>query len=211
LHQAVARPEVRRSARSLKKTRQILDAAAAVFREKGYAQATLTDIALAAGTQAGSLYYHFESREHLVEEVLATGMLQTTNRVAAAIAALPPTAATADKIRTGILEHLLQILSHNDYSVAYYKIIDQVPDRVRQKFLQFPRAYAGFWQQLILEGQASGELRRDLDTTVLRLQLLGAIIWSVEWYSSAGRKTPQEIAAQMADVFLTGAAPRPTP
>ncbi|MSW20533.1 MAG: TetR family transcriptional regulator [Actinobacteria bacterium] len=46
---------------------RILDAAAAVFSEQGYG-ARLSDIARHAGIQTGSLYYHFSSREELVDE-----------------------------------------------------------------------------------------------------------------------------------------------
>ena len=179
-----------------------------MFREKGYAQATLNDIAVKAGTQAGSLYYHFESREHLVEEVLACGMLQTTERVTAALRAVDASASTAEKIRVGIRAHLIQILIHNDYSAAYDKIIDQVPGHIRDRFVQYPREYANIWREVILEGQRRGELREDLDPTILRLQLLGAVIWSSNWYDATRSKSPEEIADQMAECFVQGAAPR---
>jgi AcrR family transcriptional regulator len=197
-----------KSVRSLKKRNQILDAAAAVFREKGYAQATLSDIATKAGTQAGSLYYHFESREHLVEEVLAVAMLQTTERVTFALGRMESSASTAEKMRVGLREHLLQILSHNDYSAAYDKIIDQVPGHVREKFVQYPREYANIWRSIILEGQRKGELRSDLDPTLLRLQLLGSAIWSSNWFDPERSKSPEEIADQMVECFVNGAAPR---
>ena len=48
-------------------TRQrILDAAAHTFLEKGYAATRLSDIATAAGMQAGSIYYHFDSKEQIM-------------------------------------------------------------------------------------------------------------------------------------------------
>jgi AcrR family transcriptional regulator len=206
---SIAAPDVeRKSPRSTKKRQQILDAAAAVFREKGYAQATLSDIAVKAGTQAGSLYYHFESREHLVEEVLAQAMLQTTDRVNAALRAVKKSASTAEKIRVGIREHLRQILSYDDYSLAFDKIIDQVPKHVQEKYVQYPREYADIWRAIILEGQSRGELRKDLDPTLLRLQLLGSVIWSSNWYDPGRSKTPEQIADQMAECFVQGAAPR---
>ena len=43
----------------------ILDAAIALFREKGLENVTLTDIGLAAGTAKSNLYRYFESREHI--------------------------------------------------------------------------------------------------------------------------------------------------
>ena len=45
----------------------LLDAAAAVFAEKGYAGATMTEIAERAGAAIGSLYQFFPSKEALAE------------------------------------------------------------------------------------------------------------------------------------------------
>ena len=46
---------------------RILDAANRVLREKNYSTARLADIAKAAGTHAGAMYYYYESKEALVE------------------------------------------------------------------------------------------------------------------------------------------------
>ena len=55
-------------------TRQsILHAAAGLFRQQGYAAVSLRDIAEAVGMKTGSLYYHFSSKESLVEEILSLG------------------------------------------------------------------------------------------------------------------------------------------
>lgn len=48
----------------------ILAAAAAVFAEKGYAGATLADLAEAAGFAAPSLYRYFESKEEIFRSLL---------------------------------------------------------------------------------------------------------------------------------------------
>ena len=52
------------------RTQQIIDAAARVFREKGYDGATLRDIATEAGLLAGSLYYHIRSKEELLRLIV---------------------------------------------------------------------------------------------------------------------------------------------
>src|ERR1044071_3701713 len=58
-------------------TRQsIVEAAARIFRRDGYSSARLTDIAAEIGKKAGSLYYHFDSREALLP-------LVTRNQIAA--------------------------------------------------------------------------------------------------------------------------------
>ena len=53
---------------------QILAVAATLFCARGYAGTSLRDIAAAAGMKAGSLYYHFASKEELTAEVLRIGV-----------------------------------------------------------------------------------------------------------------------------------------
>jgi len=50
--------------------RQVLDAAIAVLAKKGIANASVQDIADAAGLSKGAVHYHFESKEELLERVL---------------------------------------------------------------------------------------------------------------------------------------------
>ncbi|KAA0909450.1 MULTISPECIES: ScbR family autoregulator-binding transcription factor [Streptomyces] len=54
------------------RTRQaILAAAAKVFEDRGYQAATITEILATANVTKGALYFHFESKEHLAQGVLA--------------------------------------------------------------------------------------------------------------------------------------------
>jgi len=46
---------------------QILDAAARMLRRQGYGNTTLRKIAEVAGIQAGSIYYHFASKDEIMD------------------------------------------------------------------------------------------------------------------------------------------------
>lgn len=52
--------------------RRILEAAAEVFEREGYQAATVTDIIEQAGVTKGALYFHFPSKEGLVEGIFAS-------------------------------------------------------------------------------------------------------------------------------------------
>ncbi len=57
--------------RSAKKTRQIiLDAAYVQFRRRGYTRVTIDEISAAARVTKRTLYYHFRSKDDLLEAVL---------------------------------------------------------------------------------------------------------------------------------------------
>ena len=59
---------VRRTKTEAAATRQkLLDAAAAVFRERGVAHSTLAEVAAAAGVTRGAVYWHFRDKAHLFD------------------------------------------------------------------------------------------------------------------------------------------------
>ena len=51
----------------------ILSAAARLFRYEGYHATTMRDIAQEAGIEAGSIYYHFQSKDQILSDVLDLG------------------------------------------------------------------------------------------------------------------------------------------
>lgn len=52
--------------------RQILDAAEACFRDKGFHGASIADISAAAGVSAGHIYYYFKNKEEIVTAIAET-------------------------------------------------------------------------------------------------------------------------------------------
>ena len=66
----------------------ILDAAASLFRQRGYGAVSLRSIAQAAGIKAGSIYYHFASKDEIVTEILNAGILAVHAEVVAAVDAV---------------------------------------------------------------------------------------------------------------------------
>lgn len=59
----VKKPDIRRN--------EILDAAEALFAEKGYARTTINDILLAQDIAKGTFYHYFASKEELMEAMVA--------------------------------------------------------------------------------------------------------------------------------------------
>jgi AcrR family transcriptional regulator len=198
---------IRKSART---RRRILDAAAKVFRERGYSGARLADIAAEAGMQAGSLYYHFDSREALVEEVMRVGGEHSRQIVVARLDSLPADTGPLERLEAAIVAHLMGVLEISDYASATIKLIGQVPDDIRERQLVDQRAYGGMWRTLLEAGVAAGVIRGDVNLSVIRMAILGALNWSVEWYHPDG-SPPETIAADIATVVLEGLVVRDRP
>lgn len=196
-------PESARARTKSERTRRrILDAAARTFRERGYAATRLADIAAAAATQAGSLYYHFDSKEELLDAVLERGHSGVAGAVRAQVAALGPRARFRDRLRVAIRAHLDGILRNDDYAAANIHL-DQIPAAIRRRYVRQHRAYAAFWQRLLAAAQAAGEIRADVDVSMARLTLFGMMNWSIEWYRP-GRLGIDALAANMHRTLFDG-------
>lgn len=187
-------------------TRQsILAAAARVFRADGYSGARLSDIAAKIGMKAGSLYYHFDSREALVEAVMDLGLKQTHETVAKRLQALPRDAGHLRRLEVAIEAHLELVLAHEDITSATIKLIWQVPPQIRERQLADQRAYGALWRKLLTDARKAGAIRGDVDLSVVRMAVMGALNWAADWYK-LGRMTPKQIARDIAAMILGGLA-----
>lgn len=199
-------PEKGRAGKKSERTRlRILNAAASTFRKSGYAATRLSDIAAAAGTQAGSLYYHFDSKEQLLDEVLGLGQAVVADAVPARVEAMGPEARYQDRLRTAIHAHLETIFRHAHYAAANIHLNDQVPPSIRRRHIRKHRRYAAYWQDLLAGAQAAGEIRKDVDVSMARLNLFGMMNWSIEWYRP-GRLSIDEVADNMYRTLFSGIA-----
>ncbi len=166
--------------------RRILDAAATEFSAKGYAGTRLEDIAARAEMKAGSLYYHFASREELVDEVLLYCMQWIYDQVRGAVIE-SDTDSPAEHLRIAIRAHLTAALKLGDYAAAHIRVVGQVPAELRRREFEVQKAYGAFWQKLFIRARDAGAIRDDIDFVAVRLLIVGALNWTIEWPRSAKR------------------------
>ncbi|HEX4883597.1 MAG TPA: TetR/AcrR family transcriptional regulator [Casimicrobiaceae bacterium] len=165
---------------------QVLDAAARLFRERGYAVTSMRDIAAAAGMLAGSLYYHFASKEDLLVAVYAEGVKRIGSAVEAAYAAGGD---PWERLERVCAAHLTALLADSDYGQVVIRVRpDDVPD-VAPRLTELRDGY----ERLFARAVDALPLARKADRRTLRLMLLGALNWSQTWYRP-GRDSPASLA-----------------
>lgn len=185
---------------------RILQAAARVLSERGYAGARLRDIAEEAGMKTGSLYYHFDSKDDLVEEVLRHGVRTTFAHVTASVDSLPASATPAERVRSAIRAHAESVVEISDFAAAHLRVVGQVPAAMRRRLARDERAVGEYWHRLLDDARRSGDIRADLDLVLVRLLLLGAVNWVVEW-PSALRRPGNAVASTLSAMVFDGLAP----
>jgi TetR/AcrR family transcriptional regulator, cholesterol catabolism regulator len=154
---------------------RILEAAASEFAARGYAGTSLRRVAEASGLQLGSLYFHFASKDALLSEVVRDAVAFAEERVGSALEALPTDAGARDRFSTAVTAHLHALHERSERGTAVVRIIDLGPELTAVGAHDHVRAYARFWTALVVEAQAAGALPSDLDPTITRDLLVGAM------------------------------------
>lgn len=168
------------------RTRQrILDAAAYVLSRKGFAGTRLGDVAEHADCQAPAIYYYFDSRERLIEEVIWQGIAKLVVYVREAVEA-ESAATPAEKLNIALEAHLRYVLSESDYTMASIRNAAQIPIDLRDRQLAEQGKYAELWRRLFREAKLAGQLRPGVDERLARMLLLGALNWTTEWWQPRG-------------------------
>ncbi len=188
------------------KTRQhILDVSAALFSEKGYNGTPLRDIAAAANMKAGSLYYHFDSKEQLILEIMTTGVEHIHQCAIRNVNALPENSSTRAILDAAAKGHLEALLDKGDYSSTSIRNYGQIPESIRSVILKTRDKYEELWRQWLIEGQEKGEIRSGVNLKILRLSILSVLNRTMEWHRpKAGRLNAGEIAEIQIGFFWDG-------
>ena len=181
----------------------VLDVAARLFREQGYGAVSLRKIAATAGIKAGSIYYHFGSKDEIVLAVLDVGIQVVHESMRQAVSALPAGTGAEATLRAAIGAHLRALLDLSDYTSANVRIFGQVPQSVKDANLPTRRAYEAEWDAFLSRLQDDGALRGDVNIRRLRLMLIGALNATLDWFDP-DRGSAEALSRTYANVFLNG-------
>lgn len=186
---------------------RILDMAAASFRTDGLAFTSMADLAKITGVKTSSIYYYFPSKDALIEETFRIGIELVHAKVREALDSLRPHATHRERFYAAFAAHLSALLGENDYSAANIKNYSHASVDVRKKNREIRAKYGRFWMSLLKEAQADGAIGNDVNLSMVRMLLIGAMNWTTEWYSPKGGTIPE--IAECLCRMLDGLAPQP--
>ncbi|HVV40853.1 MAG TPA: TetR/AcrR family transcriptional regulator [Nitrobacter sp.] len=185
----------------------ILEAAAKLFRQQGYSATTLRQIAGMAKIKAGSIYYYFDSKEAILDEVLDRGLHGIFEAVKAALKRAGDVSHRR-RIGLAIETHLAGLLEASDFTSANIRIYGQLPEHLKKRHRPLRRAYAKYWDRLFLDARRAGEIRADIEIVPLRIFVLGSLNWTVEWFSFSRKEDVRKLARRTELLIFDGVARR---
>jgi AcrR family transcriptional regulator len=174
---------------------ELIEVAASVFSTKGYDRASLREICAAAGILPGSMYYHFRSKEDLYVTVHAEGFRRLNEAFEKAVKGKSD---PWGRLEAAVAVHIVGLVGSNKVlAVTGTSLFHAAGPALQRKLHRERTAYEERFREMI----DALRLPSDVDRTLLRLNLLGALNWTRIWYRP-GKKTPAQIADHLVNRIL---------
>jgi AcrR family transcriptional regulator len=187
-------PRVRRNRED-----EVLLAAIDVFHRKGYATASIQDVADSVGVLKGSLYHYIDTKEDLLARIFAESDEQS-HAIMQEIAALEITA--VERLRTFARTWSLWYLENVERSSLYFNEWRHLTGERLARIMDQRHRYELYVTDLIDAVVREGEADRDLNTRYAAFFVLSAINVLPSWYKRDGPDAPEHIAEVWADLIV---------
>jgi TetR/AcrR family acrAB operon transcriptional repressor len=167
---------------------KLLDAGLKVFSKKGYATATLDDIAKEAGVTRGAVYWHFKGgKADLLVAILNDGITRANDIMLNVIAAEEKPIKKLERLAVRMLEFLEEDEQYRAVQeILIFKTGDDPELMLRLADKQLAqRETLKYLVDMIEAAKEAGEVRRDVDSTTIALAYYGMIngtvlLWMVD-------------------------------
>ncbi len=150
----------------------IEEAARTVFCRRGYAAASIAEIAAEAGLAEGSIYKFFESKRHLVLRVIEIWYDSMISQFDSSLSGIQ---GARNKLRFIIRQHLFYLKTDPDLARLCVNEVRNSGDYYQSDLWALNRRYTRIFLEVCREGVAGGELRDDVPITVMRDLVFGCI------------------------------------
>lgn len=180
----------------------IVDFAATLFAENGIRKTTVRDIGNAAGILSGSLYYHFDSKEAIVREIVRRFLVGLIDRYEAVI--------DRDADARGRLEGLIrasyETIDHDHHAARIYQNEFAMLRELREfpEFESLTGRFQQIWMETIERGVDDGLFRADLDPVLFYRLARDAIWFTARWHQPGSSHDVDELSRTASVVLLDG-------
>jgi len=178
----------------------ILQKAAAMFREKGFAATSMRDLAETVGIEAASLYNHIRSKNEILEAIcfdVANRFNTNIDIIEAAKQAVIP------KVETLLRFHIRQMVENYEEVYVADREWKHLEEPYLSNFQNQRRAYRKKFASILEEGIQKNEIKK-IDAPTAVLIMLHAVSGIESWHRSKARINERELEDNMIMIMIDG-------
>lgn len=182
------------------KQQLIRDRAAELFAARGFAGASIADVATACGCAKSLIYHYFDSKEEILSDLLEAHVRAL---IAGAEAGLARGGGAEERFRALVQALMALYVDARAKHILLLNELDSLPHARKAKIVALERRLIALTVDLFEE--LAPELRtRPALRMPVAMSFYGMINWTYTWYSPDGAMTPDALADLIADLFLRG-------
>lgn len=178
----------------------ILDAAAQVFRQKGFHGASMADIAEVLDVQKASLYHHVESKQEILLALLDRALGMLTEHISTISSQNTP---PDQKLRLMIRGYLSGLAENADLTSVLLFEHRSLDKKSHARHVPHRDKFEKLWRDVLDEG-VEKEIFELKDTGLATRAIMGTLNWTLTWYHPNGPKSIEQIADEYSDFILKG-------
>ncbi|MEW6572700.1 MAG: TetR/AcrR family transcriptional regulator [Bacillota bacterium] len=188
--------------RTRRKRLPIFDAAVAVFSEKGFARATMEEVARRAGIAKGTLYNNYRSKKELFLSLIEEGIERLENTVRREVARRED---ISGKLEALISAQLSFFEEYRDYCKLLLSEVWGLGTRWEEQVERLRSGYICIIRDLIEKGQAEGVIRKNLEVDAAATAVFGAVaVAALNAFVFETRYRYESILETLKELLLTG-------
>jgi len=210
LPQFLAQPPDDASLSRGEETRSRIRAAARrVFAEKGYAGASLDEVAANAGLTKGAIYWYFASKSEVLLTLMEESRKRQAHTLPAAIRRWTSASDPLSALTTLLKDQMELCLRHQDWPRLLVEFLAESRDpQVRERFQMLTRKRMEIIGEAIAEAQQHQLLRADVDPFVVAVLLTNLLDGLQQWsLVDPTALEPSSLASASAALLWPGLAP----
>ena len=178
----------------------ILQRAATMFRERGFAASSMRDLAETVGIEAASLYNHIRSKNEILESIcfdVANIFNEKIQEIESG------RQSNINKIESLLRFHIEQMVDNYEKVIVSDREWRHLDEPYRANFQNQRRTYRKRFAAIIEDGIVKGEIRR-IDAATAVLIMLHAINGIESWHRSKVKMNADELANNMIRILIDG-------
>lgn len=180
----------------------IFEAAATLFRDKGYTATSMRDLADHVNLKASSLYNHIGSKEEILREICFANA-EYFKQGMAKVEAME--ASAAEQVRALIRIHIEVATSDFTSVTAFNDEWRHLSEPHLAEFKALRRDYEKRFQAIIEMGIKNGEFK-PLDSFTVLYTIFSSVRWIYDWYKPGRSITTEQLDAQISTFLMAGLA-----
>jgi AcrR family transcriptional regulator len=191
-------PEAPPSSVAEQRRRQIFKGACEVVIRKGYADASIREIAAAAELSIPALYQYVKSKEDILFMITSGCMEEIFHAFRDGLSAQ---GSATHKMSAAIQSYVRYIGRNRKYINLVYRETRSLSPGNREKIFAIEREFTGLWEEIIQAGRTSGEFEVDNTDLAANLAYFMCTAWALRHWN-IGRYSEDEVRDMLTRFIL---------